>query len=177
MGYESRILSRRALLIGAPVLLASCGVTTPAVGRFTPKGQAIPLPRTAGPTNVTLRELEGMLVGLRGTPVVLNMWASWCVPCRAEAPILERAYRSDGKTVTFVGVASRDRYSDARAFMDEFGVTYVNLFDEENALPNRLQSRGFPTTIALDTKGHVRASSYGGLTEQRLAAMIQAVSS
>lgn len=177
MRIDRPILSRRALLVAAPVLLAGCGVAKPAVGRFTPRGQAARLPQVAGPTSVTLRELEGMLVGLRGTPVVLNMWASWCVPCRAEAPILERAHRAEGKSVAFVGVASQDRYSDAKAFMDEFGVTYVNLFDEENALPGRLQSRGFPTTITLDAKGRVRASSYGGLTEQRLAAMIQAARS
>ncbi len=163
------------MLLGAVGVLASCGVAEPAVGRFVPAGKAVTLPTVPGPTEVTLEQLEGMLVGLRGTPVILNMWASWCVPCRAETPILERGFRSNGDEVTFIGVASQDRLSDARDFMDEFGVGYVNLFDSENALPRRLQARGFPTTVALDVEGHVQASSYGGLTEQRLAAMLQAV--
>jgi thiol-disulfide isomerase/thioredoxin len=111
------------MLVASLGLLASCGVAKPAIGRFVPKGRAVPLPPVPGPTNVSLEQLEGMLVGLHGTPVVLNMWASWCVPCRAETPILERAFKSTGHEVTFLGVASRDRYSDAQAFMDEFGVT------------------------------------------------------
>lgn len=156
-------------------MLAGCGVRTPAVGRFVPAGRAMALPKVPGPTDVTLSELEGMLVGLRGTPVIMNMWASWCVPCRAETPILERAYHARGTEVRFLGVASQDRRPDARAFMAEFNVSYVNLFDVGNALPRRLQARGFPTTVALDARGRVQASSYGGLTEQRLAAMIQSV--
>lgn len=163
------------MLLGGVAALASCGVAKPAVGRFVPAGRPADLPRTPGPTEVTLAQLESMLVGLRGTPVILNMWASWCVPCRAEAPILERGFRSNGDDVAFIGVASQDRISEARRFMDEFGVGYVNLFDAQNALAGRLQARGFPTTIALDVDGHVQASSYGGLTEQRLAAMLQSV--
>lgn len=154
-------------------VLVGCGTTDPAVGRFVPTGRAVDLPAVPGPTTVTLDELEGMLVGLRGRPVILNMWASWCVPCRAEAPILERASKANGEDVTFIGVASQDRLSDSAAFMKEFGVSYVNLFDTENGLPRRLQSRGFPTTIALGRHGRVTASTYGGLTEQRLAAMLQ----
>lgn len=171
-------VSRRNVLAGvlaatATGVLVGCGTTDPAVGRFVPTGRAVDLPAVPGPTTVTLDELEGMLVGLRGRPVILNMWASWCVPCRAEAPILERASKANGEDVTFIGVASQDRLSDSAAFMKEFGVSYVNLFDTENGLPRRLQSRGFPTTIALGRHGRVTASTYGGLTEQRLAAMLQ----
>lgn len=183
MGPRSGIrVGRRRLLLGAlaaaataatPAVLGGCGVAEPAVGQFEPKGRPMDLPTVPGPTEATLAEIEAMLVGLEGRPVIVNMWASWCVPCRAETPILERAFQANSDEVTFVGVASRDRLSEARAFMDEFDVGYVNLFDTENALPSRWQSRGFPTTVALGRDGRVTASTYGGLTEQRLAAMIQ----
>src|SRR3546814_8760254 len=78
---------------------------------------------------VSRRDFDRILVGLQGKPVVVNIWASWCAPCRTEMPLLERAARTYEGRVAFLGVASRDDRQDAAAFLDDVGVTYPNVFD------------------------------------------------
>ena len=114
-----------------------------------------------------------MLVGQVGKVVVVNVWASWCAPCRAEAPLLERASKAYGQDVAIIGVASRDTLEAARDFVHEFGLTYPNVFDGSGAIAERLSLRGFPTTYIVGRDGRVVASVMGGITEQRLAAQVQ----
>lgn len=142
-----------------------------AVGTFAIEGTAMDLP-TSQLAPVTAKEFQQMLVGLKGKPVLVNIWASWCVPCRAEAPILKRAAADLDGEVVFLGVAARDDPNSARAFLDEFSIDYLNLSDEAGEIPRLVEMRGYPTTIAIDSDGNVRGSSFGGLTENRLAAML-----
>lgn len=88
---------------------------------------------------------------LKGRPVVVNFWASWCIPCREEAPLLERAcrrYRDHG--VIFLGVNIKDAESDARAFIKEFGITYPNVRDVNQTLVRPFGVLGLPETFFLD---------------------------
>jgi cytochrome c biogenesis protein CcmG/thiol:disulfide interchange protein DsbE len=122
----------------------------------------------------SLRRLNGegqlRLRSLRGKAVVLNFWASWCVPCKQEAPLLETAakrYRSAGLVV--VGVDSQDFRSDARHFVRLYGLTYPIVHDDGTSTPTRYDVTGFPETWFIDRAGHVVGEHVRGpLTRERL---------
>ena len=137
--------------------------------RVTGAPRALPAEQLAA---VDSSQFQEILIGLRGRPVVVNIWASWCIPCRAEAPILRRAADETAGTVVFLGVDAKDGLGAARKFMSEFSISYPNVFDEAGEVPQLVGLRGYPTTMAIDRTGKVRGSSYGGLTENRLAAML-----
>jgi cytochrome c biogenesis protein CcmG/thiol:disulfide interchange protein DsbE len=90
---------------------------------------------------------------LKGHPVVVNFWASWCVPCREEAPLLERTwrrYKDDG--IVFVGVNIKDAESDAKAFVEEFDITYPVVRDLDQRLTRSFGVQGLPETFFIDHK-------------------------
>jgi cytochrome c biogenesis protein CcmG/thiol:disulfide interchange protein DsbE len=90
---------------------------------------------------------------LTGHPVVVNFWASWCIPCREEAPLLERTwrrYRDDG--VIFLGVNIKDARADARAFIEDLGVTYPNVRDVDQTLARQFGVVGLPETFFIDDR-------------------------
>lgn len=96
---------------------------------------------------------------LKGRPVVLNFWASWCIPCRKEAPLLQRAwerYKEEG--VIILGVNIRDSKTDAKRFVQEFGITYPVVRDETLELANGLGVYGIPETFFVDDRWRLLAS-------------------
>ena len=125
-----------------------------------------------GWSSVPADEFESILVGQLGTPVIVNVWASWCAPCRTETPLLERTSAEVDGDVVILGVASKDISASAGAFMDEFDVTYANVFDGSGDIRARLGVRGFPSTYVFGADGVLRSTIVGGLTEQRLAAVL-----
>ena len=168
--------SRRTKVLAVAILLAIVGyaVTRPASDTsFRATGEAVALPEAGGLTDLSADQFEGVLVGLRGTPVIVNIWASWCAPCRTETPLLERAWRAHGDEVIIIGVASKDIASNSRDFMDEFDVSFPNVFDSSGEIRARLGLRGFPTTYVFGADGELRTTIVGGLTEQRLAAVLE----
>ena len=119
---------------------------------------------------------------LRGSVVVVNLWASWCAPCRAEAPVLEsvsQELRASG--VRFVGVVSggKDSVDNARAFARRFDVTYPSIFDGDNqvvlAFKGQLPMAAIPTTVVLDRQGRVAARALGEVDRSRLLGIIEPV--
>ena len=168
--------SRRAKVLAAAVLLLVVGyaVTRPASDTsFRATGEPVALPEAGELTDLSADQFEGVLVGLHGTPVIVNIWASWCAPCRTETPLLERAWRAHGDEVMIIGVASKDIAANSRDFMDEFEVSFPNVFDSSGEIRARLGLRGFPTTYVFDADGTLRTTIVGGLTEQRLAAVLE----
>lgn len=102
---------------------------------------------------------------LKGKPVVFNFWASWCIPCREEAPTLEatwRKYRDQG--VTFVGINVQDSNEDAQSFVREFGITYPTIRDTDLKLWTEFGVRGLPETFFVDRSYQFVAS--GGTAEE-----------
>ena len=162
-----------AVAATAAVVLAAC---TPHGGAllFKATGPPLPLPPQGALVVASEADLEGILVGARGRPVILNVWASWCGPCRAETPLLERAARRYGQTVVFLGVNSRDQADSASAFLRRYHVSYPSLVDASDEISQRLSVGGLPTTFVFSKSGRMRARVVGGISEQTLAAQIEA---
>lgn len=117
---------------------------------------------------------DGMLalLELRGHPVVLNFWASWCVPCREEAPVLEDSARGHAGEVVFLGVDVQDFESDARRFLRELDVDYVSVRDSGSDTYDAYGLTGVPETYYLDASGRIVAHSRGAISATELEAGI-----
>jgi cytochrome c biogenesis protein CcmG, thiol:disulfide interchange protein DsbE len=112
---------------------------------------------------------------LRGTPYVLNIWASWCVPCREEAPVLVREWRrARPRGVLFVGIDMQDADEDADAFMDHFGVDYLNLRDPTNKTFRRYGATGVPETWFINARGEIVNHVIGVITPAQVRGGIAA---
>jgi len=175
MHLNRNLVSRVAQLGGiaaVAVLVVAILVPKDTSTAYRPSGKPMALP-TEQLAPVSDTDFGQILVGRQGKPVVVNVWASWCAPCRAEMPLLQRASRSYDGRVAFVGVASRDSRGAARKFLAEVGVTYPNLFDDSGAVRRALGLRGFPTTYVFDADGVLRETVVGGITEPKLAAQLE----
>jgi len=116
------------------------------------------------------------LSDLVGKPIVINFWASWCGPCRDEAPALEktwRLYRDQG--VVFVGIDVRDTEEDARAFLKEFGISYPNGPDSNNRIAVSYGLTGVPETVFVNREGLVVRRNIGPLTERSLRTYVEEI--
>ena len=103
------------------------------------------------------------LHSLRGKAIVINFWASWCIPCKDEAPVLQEAYekhKSQGLVV--LGVDANDFRGDARRFMRRFGLTYPVVYDGEGSTLGRYGVNGFPETFFVDRTGRLVGSRIAG---------------
>lgn len=109
----------------------------------------------------------------RGTPVVLNFWASWCVPCRDEQPILESSWRRHQGEVIFLGLDYLDQRPNALAYLSEFDVTYPNGPDLGSRVYTTYHVQGVPETFFIDAEGNVQGFHVGPLSAQQLEQRIQ----
>jgi cytochrome c biogenesis protein CcmG/thiol:disulfide interchange protein DsbE len=105
---------------------------------------------------------------LRGRPVVINFWASWCIPCRDEAPILNTSARTHAGKVVFLGVNVKDLSGDALAFSREFETPYVSVRDRGNGTYENYGLTGVPETYYLDAAGHIVAHTPGAISRTSL---------
>jgi cytochrome c biogenesis protein CcmG/thiol:disulfide interchange protein DsbE len=106
---------------------------------------------------------------LRGTPVVLNFWASWCDPCRVEAPVLERGWRESGRRgVLFLGLDMQDVTDDAREFLTAFRISYPNVREADKDTARRYGATGLPETYFISARGRVVAHVIGAITPAQL---------
>lgn len=160
-----------ATVVAAVVVSSLVGAGDPRTN-FVPAGPGLPVPTDTLPAT-TRRDFSRIVAGLAGRPVVVNVWASWCAPCRAEMPLLQRAARGFEGRVAFIGVDSRDDRAEAEEFLGEVGVSYPNLFDGTGDIRRTLGVRAFPTTYVFDRRGRLRSTVVGGITEQRLVAQLE----
>ncbi len=97
------------------------------------------------------------LAAMRGTPVVLNYWATWCGPCRAEMPAIQQAAENYGDRVKFVGVNQGEDAAAITPFVEEFGVTFPIVVDTDQAVGADLYNvKGLPTTFFIDADGTIQ---------------------
>lgn len=146
-----------AFLLAAAVIVAGCSSAA-----------------TSGPARVSLRAADGTttsLGSLRGTPVVVNLWATWCRPCVAEMPAFETVVASR-PAVRIVGVNIGDEPAAAAAFAATVGVTYPQFTDADGTLQSALAVSGLPSTAFLDANGKVVAVHTGAFTAATLTAAI-----
>lgn len=112
------------------------------------------------------------LASLTGRPTLINLWASWCAPCREEMPRLVQAFADNGDAIRFLGINTRDEPAAAREFAAEIGVPYPHAVDADGALLTRLGLPGLPVTLGLDPAGRVVATQIGPMDSAELAAML-----
>jgi cytochrome c biogenesis protein CcmG/thiol:disulfide interchange protein DsbE len=109
---------------------------------------------------------ELSLTSLRGKAVVLNFWASWCGPCKKEAPLLEAAWRAwRDRGVVVVGVDAKDFTDDAQRFMRKYGVTYPNVRDGSGDLEEPYGLLAYPETFFVDRRGRIVEHIVGQIHE------------
>ena len=167
--------SRRSLRLASAtvigLLLGGCATGMTDRGDLVVSAPAARLPGPGKVLPANLKEFEGMVSGA-GTPVVVNVWASWCAPCRAEAPLLARAANRYRGKVTFLGVLSRDRPDAGLKFMRTYAIAYPSVLDVTAEISAFLKVSGLPTTLVFDRNGSLVTRVFGGISEQRLAASI-----
>jgi thiol-disulfide isomerase/thioredoxin len=108
-------------------------------------------------------------------PLLVNLWASWCVPCQREMPLLQSFSRAD-RAVAVIGVDSDDTRGSGSAFLGAIHATYPEVFDAHGALRQSLHAVGLPVTIAIGTDGAIRQVHVGQVNQRSLTALAEAAS-
>lgn len=170
--------------VGAAAAIGTDDTSTPKVEttlHFTPADKE-PNPLVAGdpegdraPTT-KYPKLEGGLGSLadyKGTPLVVNMFGSWCVPCRKEMPDLQRVHEELGAKVAFVGLAVNDSERDARAFIEKYGATYDVGRDPGGKIAAELGVVNMPSTFLVGADGRIKSAKAGAVTADELRKLIE----
>lgn len=117
--------------------------------------------------NMDAEDFHAMVGQLEGTPLVVNVWASWCEPCERETPMLTAA-AADHPGVRFVGVNTQDSREGAESFIEQYSIPYPSVFDPDGAIITDLDALGPPVTAFYDADGTQVASVVGELSQQTL---------
>jgi len=181
-------VSRAALaVVSCLALLAGCGSDVGSSGDqgyVAGKGviTSLAVADRKEPGRVVGETLDGEQVSLsdyRGQVVVVNVWGSWCPPCRAEAPMLAEAARElADRDVAFLGIDSRDpSKAAARAFVRRFDIPYPSIYDQQGttllAFRGTLTLNSIPSTVVIDPQGRVAASVLGEITRTTLDDLVE----
>ena len=164
------------LLLGLGIVLARAVMQTSGARAFPaqvasgakPSAPDFALPLLTGNGDVTL-------ASLRGQVVVVNFWASWCDPCKDEAPILEDLWITEGRPqgVAFVGIDTQDLSDDARAFATTYGLTFPLVHDDGGVVGRAWGVGAFPETFVIDAQGRAVAWFPGKVTADGLRDAIE----
>jgi len=170
------MFSKAWIKLGLVVVAAGGMIGLLAYG-FTRDARYIQSPLVARQApSFTLTLFDGKTIRLedfRGKAVLINFWASWCVPCRAEAPALESAWqRYKNRDVVFLGVNIQDKEEDARAFTKEFGITYLNGRDTDGKIAVDYGVWGIPETFFIDPQGRITYKHAGELRTQTIVVKV-----
>ncbi len=171
----SRVLVLLAVLASA-IALAACGQDDDAASSgsdaSTPTGTtADAVARLRSQANQLLdggeKAFRARLAELRGTPVVVNQWASWCGPCRFEFPFFQKVARKYEGRVAFLGVNAKDSREEAKAFLEKYPVPYPHYFDDDLSVSRVFRGgRAFPTTAYYNAEGDLVYTHAGALPSE-----------
>jgi len=153
------VVALLGLLAWKMVVGSGDAVTASLASGSRPQAPDFTLPRLTGSGELSLEST-------RGKAVVLNFWASWCIPCKEEMPLLQSSWqRWKGRGVVFIGVNAKDFRSDARRFVERYRVTYPNVYDGKGSTLGRYGVTAFPETYFLDAQGRVVYRIAGAVRE------------
>ncbi len=145
-----------------------------ALGRASPTNANLSSGQAPDFTFTLLDGREVTFSSLRGKPVVLNFWASWCPPCREEAPTLEKVWKAyQEKGVKFLGVDIQDTKEGAQGFIQRFGITYPNGQDTTTRIATSYGITGIPETFFIARDGRIARHWIGPIEEARLRAFVE----
>jgi cytochrome c biogenesis protein CcmG, thiol:disulfide interchange protein DsbE len=167
----TRTWKRPVHAVAVLVVVGLAGITGWRVHAAVDRGRTAPHPAPGKPVPAPPLALSRLnapgtmsLASLRGRVVAVNFWASWCLPCRDEAPLLERTWQQNrAKGLVVLGVDANDSSSDARSFVRRHGLTYPMLDDGGGSVLGHWGVPGLPTTFVVDRRGRVVAKVIGGL--------------
>ncbi|SSC22237.1 thioredoxin [Klenkia terrae] len=184
-------LRRSAGVLVAVLALSGCGAAAPSSGNTEPTAVAVPgdvagcdsfaadgqgAPRGNTLPTLTLPCLvpggDVALDDLGDRPVLVNLWASWCSPCREEMPLLQDVYERYGSRVGVLGVNTEDTPSAAASLLADLDVTYAHVVDRDKRLLNELGVPGLPVTLAVAADGRILDRQVGQASAERLEEMI-----
>ncbi|MGC8780602.1 MAG: TlpA family protein disulfide reductase [Anaerolineae bacterium] len=164
-----------ALVVGA----AWIWVNRVPAARAAMAGGLPPAPAVGHPApDFTLTTVTGetfTLAALRGKPVILNFWATWCPPCRAELPELEAAHERYAGQVIVVGVNQAEPAASVAAFAGQAGLAFLLPLDAQGDVSRQYAVRSLPTTFFIDRTGVIRRIQIGPLTEATLAQALKTI--
>ena len=162
---ESR---KQWIIVGAVVALLAALV---GVG-WANRGSFLPLDVGSEAPAFTATDLQGRpvsLADLRGQVVLLNIWATWCGPCRAEMPAMERAYQKHGPSgFAVLAVDVQERDPEVLAFLREVGATFPSAMDTTGEASRTWRAVGLPTSFLIDRQGIIRDVRVGPFTDEML---------
>jgi cytochrome c biogenesis protein CcmG/thiol:disulfide interchange protein DsbE len=168
--YPSGSIRRGAVVAAVAVLLTACGSASGASGGATPGARQAPA--------FSLKGLDGQdhsLSGYRGKVVMINFWATWCVPCRAEMPDIEHEYRAHRDAgLVVLGIDPREGQDPATQFVHDLGVSYPILFDPKGQVYDSYQVTALPQTFIVDRRGSIRLDRLGQVSRAQLEEEITA---
>jgi cytochrome c biogenesis protein CcmG, thiol:disulfide interchange protein DsbE len=143
----------------------------PLVGHSAPLFTLAALRPQPGKSMISLNDYKGK-------SIVLNVWASWCVPCNQEAPILESAWKNavaQGHNVVFLGIDFQDSSGDALAFMHKYSISYPNVLDADGSVSINYGVTGVPETLFINQQGTIVSREPLQLTAQALQSNLQLI--
>jgi cytochrome c biogenesis protein CcmG, thiol:disulfide interchange protein DsbE len=154
------------LVLATAVLVAACARDDGARPSQN-AGSLLPADRLALP-QYDLEQYRALIAELAGTPVVVNVWGSWCPPCREEAPVLADVAEDNQGRVQFLGIDILDDRPSAREFIREYDWPYPSIFDPQGAIRDGLGYVGQPVTLIYDRQGDLVFEWQGTITEDLL---------
>lgn len=174
-----RSAARPTWLNAALVLLAAALFGVFALPRLAPdpyvgtQAEDFVLPRVGAVPEGASAKIR--LSELEGKAVILDFWATWCMPCRSQAPIVDRVAKAfSGRGLVALGVVVNDTPENAEAFAKEHGVSYASVLDDQGAASKIFSVVGLPTLVVLDRKGQIVAVRKGLVSENELKGIAEA---